>query len=124
MKPGAHLEQARNSSADSDAAFGGFRDTAEDFEESGFAAAVAADDADDLALTDFKIDIPKGPDFFKCVALNNGVAVQQVFGFVPHATDAMRQHIAQRDVAAVFGLVADYIFLPEIFGSDNDVVHL
>ena len=35
----------------------------------------------------------------------------------------LHQHIAQRQIATVFGLVADDIFFAEVFSFDNDVGH-
>ena len=35
----------------------------------------------------------------------------------------VRVHITQREIPAVFGLVADHVLLAEILSFDNDVAH-
>ena len=75
-------------------------------------------------LVNFKIDVAQRPDLFKAVTLYNGVAVHQIFGLMPHAADVVHEHIPKSHIAAVFGLVADHVFLSEAFGFDNGIAHL
>jgi hypothetical protein len=62
VKAGADFEEAADSAVEADFAVGRFGDAAEDFEQGAFAGAVAADDAENLALFHFKIDIAQGPE--------------------------------------------------------------
>jgi hypothetical protein len=39
-------------------------DAAEDLEQGGLAGAIAPNDADDFSLLDFKVHVPKRPEFF------------------------------------------------------------
>jgi len=62
MKARAYLEQARNSSADSNATRGRLGDAREDLQQSRFACAVSPDDADDFAARYFEIDVLQCPE--------------------------------------------------------------
>src|SRR5690606_3665565 len=57
MEAGADLEERADAAADLGAAVGRLRDTSEDLEQGGLAGAVAADDANDLALLDLEVDV-------------------------------------------------------------------
>ena len=57
------------------------------------------------------------------VALEDGLSRCQIFGLVPEGSCVLHQHITERRVSAVFGLVADGVFFAEIFGFDDDVRH-
>ena len=62
VKAGADFEQAADASVNFGVAFGGASDAGEDFQQRAFARAVAPDEADDFALTDFEIDVLERPD--------------------------------------------------------------
>ena len=57
------------------------------------------------------------------IALYNGLSRCQVFGLVPECPGIMHQHVAQGYIAAVCGLVADGVFLAEVFSLDDDGGH-
>ena len=62
MKAGADFEEAADASVNFGVAFGGSGNAGEDFQQRAFAGAVAADEADDFALTDLEIDVFERPD--------------------------------------------------------------
>ena len=62
MGAGADLQQAADAPADFDLAGGGGGDAREDLEQGALAGAVAADDAEDLALLDLEADVAQGPE--------------------------------------------------------------
>ena len=62
MKAGADLEQAADPAFDLDLAAGGGGDAGEDLEQGALAGAVAADDAEDLALADLEAGVAPGPE--------------------------------------------------------------
>ena len=61
MKAGPDLEQAGDAAAQHDAALGRLGDAAQDLEQRALAGAIAADDADDLALLDLEADVLAAP---------------------------------------------------------------
>src|SRR5207245_10116130 len=63
MKPGADLQQTADPPVKRDAAGGRLGDAREDLEERALAGAVAADQADDLAVVDGQVDAAQGPEF-------------------------------------------------------------
>src|SRR5690349_11795601 len=64
MKTGADFEEGADAAADLRPASGGASDARKDFEKSGLAGAVAADEAEDFAFLDFKGDVLQGPESF------------------------------------------------------------
>ena len=62
MEAGADFEEAADASVNFGAAFGGASDAGKDFQQRAFACAVAANEADDFALTDLEIDVLERPD--------------------------------------------------------------
>ena len=58
VESGADLEQAADPAADHRSPLGRIRDPGQDFQQSRLAGAVAADDAEDLALTNVERDVP------------------------------------------------------------------
>ena len=124
MKAGPDFQQTRYAATNADTALCWFRDPAENFQEGGLATAVAPNNAHNIALVNFKIDVAQRPDLFMAVTLYNGVAVHQIFGLMPHAADVVHEHIPKSHITAVFGLVADHVFLSEAFRFDNGIAHL
>ena len=64
VESGAHFEEARDAAPCADGAGGGGGHSAEEFEERTFASSVPADDAYDIALFHFEIDVLESPDVF------------------------------------------------------------
>src|SRR5207253_4132052 len=62
MKTSADFQQTRYPATNADAALRRLRNPAESFQQRGLATAVAADNANDIALADFKIDVAQCPD--------------------------------------------------------------
>ena len=62
VEAGAHLQQAGDPAVDLGAAAGRLGDAREDLEQRDLARAVAADDADDLALLDLEGDVLERPE--------------------------------------------------------------
>jgi len=62
VEAGADLKEGADAAVGFDGAGGGAGDLGEELEEGGFAGSVLADDADDIALLDFEVDVAKGPD--------------------------------------------------------------
>ena len=62
MKAGADFEQRDDAAAQDGAPAGRFGDAREDFQQRGFARAVAADDADDFAGIDREGDVLQRPE--------------------------------------------------------------
>ena len=65
MEAGADLQEGTNTTVGTDSAGRRTGDAGEEFEQSGFAGAVLADDADDVALLDLEVDIPQRPDIVR-----------------------------------------------------------
>src|ERR1051325_6335448 len=64
MKPGAHLEQTANSTANTNATGRRLSNSAEHFQQSRFSGAVAADYTDSVTLLHRKTDVAQGPKLF------------------------------------------------------------
>src|SRR5437868_6838377 len=62
MKSGADFQQTGNSSAECDSAFGWINYPAQNLEQSRFACAVPANDADCFTLPDFQTDVMQRPE--------------------------------------------------------------
>src|SRR5438876_189711 len=62
VEAGADFEQAGHAASDVDAAFGGFGNSAQDFQQGALSRAVAADYSQDFALFDFEADVAQGPE--------------------------------------------------------------
>ena len=116
MKARAYLEQARNSAADSNATRGRLGDAREDLQEGRLARAVAPDDADYFALGYLEGNVFQGPE---------GLRFQiSDFRFLIAETtkgDCICQHVSKRPMA--IRLMADDVFLAEVFDSDHGVRH-
>ena len=63
IEAGAERQHRRDAPARLDRAVGRLRDPADELQQRGLAGAVAADDAEALALGDFEIDVPQHPEF-------------------------------------------------------------
>ena len=74
MEAGHHLQQAADAPLDLDLTGGGGGDAREDLEEGALAGAVAADDAEDLALANLEADVAQGPEFATDAVAVVGVA--------------------------------------------------
>ena len=57
------------------------------------------------------------------IALYDGLSLCQVSGLVPEGSGVVHEHVAQGYIAAVCGLMADGVFLAEVFSLDYDVRH-
>jgi hypothetical protein len=64
MKSGADFEQARDAAFNPNAAATRLGDAAQYFQQSRFAGAIAANDADNLSASDIECDVPQSPKFF------------------------------------------------------------
>src|SRR2546430_11141059 len=62
MKTGADFEERADAAVNLRPTSGGAGDARQDFQNSGFASAVAADEAEDLAFADFERHILQGPE--------------------------------------------------------------
>ena len=116
MEAGAHFQQAGHAAAQFDPAFGRLGDAAQDFEQRGFARAVAANDAHDLALFDFKGNIFERPKF-----LVGRLAIVRA-GF-EERLEFIGQHVAQGHVAMARRphLVPEHVFFAEFFDANNGI---
>ena len=56
--------------------------------------------------------------------MDDRLTAHQAFCGLPHFAGVVHEHIAQGNVAAVLGLVADHVFLAQVFGFDDNVAHL
>src|SRR2546429_7581260 len=64
MKTSADFQQTRYPATNADAALRRLRNAAEGFQQRGLATSVAADNANDIAMADLKIDVAQCPDLF------------------------------------------------------------
>jgi len=64
MEARAHLQQTAHPATEDHFPLGGVGYAGEDLQQGGFACAVTADDADDLAAVDGEIDVAQGPEYF------------------------------------------------------------
>ena len=114
MKPGADFEQARDPAAQRDPARGRLGDARQDLEQRRFAGAVAADDAEDLALLHLEADILQRPEFLDLVALHDLPPARDIGGLARGVAQMPLQHVAQIWEALVhrpLGTVADQVAL-------------
>ena len=108
-----------------DAARGRLGDAAEDLQQRALARAVAADDADDLALLDLEGDVLQRPELLDLVALDDGAPAGHVPRLARQVAHASREHVAQRGVAfRLRGVVADEVALAEALDGDDDIGHV
>ena len=91
VKTGADLEQARDPAPERDPAGGRLGDAGKDFEQGRFAGAVAADDAEDLALLHLEADIVQRPKFFDRVTLDDLAAAHDI-GCLAHRIAQLAAH--------------------------------
>lgn len=117
VKTGANFEEGPDAAVDGGAARGGFGDLGEDFEEGGFPGAVAANDTDDFAATDFEGDIFKGPDGVFFVVRRAAAAFEAFEGGFYSGDEGVAQ-----GVVALLG-AADVVFLAEILYRNCDIRH-
>src|SRR5271155_2083581 len=126
MKAGADLEQARDTAAQGDPPGGRFCDAAQNLQKGALAGSVAADDAENLAFPDLKIDIPKRPEFLDLTSLEKLSTASGPDRHAREITDLLSDHIAQRRiplVASASRLVLDNVTFGQIFGDDNRFRH-
>src|SRR5579872_1696864 len=96
MKSCAHFEQAGKPPADPNLARGRLRDLTENFEQGGFARAIAADHADNLALRDIERNILQRPEGVPlCLSFLRIAAAEES----ADGLERMRDVIPQRVVA-------------------------
>src|SRR5215213_441401 len=109
MKAGADFKQTPDSTAETHASRGWLSDTRDDFQQCGFARAIAADQSDNLALLDIEADALKGP---------NRSAVSFAVG--PRVLERALQQTSER-VAEVSGRLVrtDLVLLAQVFRSDD-----
>ncbi len=122
MKAGADFEQAGDAAAQGDAPLGRLGDAGQDLEQRALAGAVAADDAEDLALAHLEVDILERPEFLDRVALHDLPAAQEIAGLAAEIPQLLANDIAQCGVTGLpFALpaVADQIALRQIFDRDD-----
>jgi hypothetical protein len=117
MKTGADFEKGGDSAAHANLTAGWFSNTGKDFQKSGFAGAVAADDADHFARLDLEIDVFEGPEIFAFVAGVGGSAKLAKWG-----GEQTRGHLAEGLVRR--GLVAQAVTLADTFDDDCGLRHL
>lgn len=111
MEAGADFQEAGDASVHGDLAGGWFGDAAEDFEEGGFAGAIASDDADAVALLDLEIDVFKCPEFFEFGAF--AVGTERMSEALIESASPVCHGVAQRLVfesAAGGPVVTDNVF--------------
>ena len=93
MKAGADFQQTGHAAMDRYPPPGRFGDATEDLEQGGFAGAIVADDADTVPLLNLEVDVPKGPEFFDLVALDNLTAGDHVAGLADEIPGVSGHHI-------------------------------
>ena len=98
MKSRAHFEQACHPSAQHNAPFGRLGDAAKNLQQRAFAGSVAADDADDLALFDFEVDVLERPEFLDLIALDNLSPANYVGSLACEVARFADDRIAQRSM--------------------------
>ena len=126
VKAGADLEQAGDAAAQHDPPLGRLGDAAQDLEQRALAGAVAADDAQDLALLDLEADILERPEFLDLVALNDLSSANDVDSFAGDVADLTPNHVAQSRIvraALAAGLMAHQVFFGQVFDGDDCVGH-
>src|SRR6266404_2967211 len=96
MEAGADFEEGADAAMNFGPAGSGAGDTGEDFEKSGFASAVAADEAEDFAFFDFEGDVFQRPKRFFFLSAQRGDRGPQE-GF-----DGMAETVIDLQAAAVF----------------------
>ena len=113
MKPRADFQQARDAAKDFDPSGAWLGDAREDFQQRGLARAVAADDADHIALGDVERHLAQGPEIL-C----------RIPGVAPPAAQKgpcpVCECVAQ---GVVPGLVGEFVALAEVFDGDDGVGH-
>src|SRR5690348_13412906 len=115
MEAGADFEERAGAAGDFDFAGGGFGDAGEDFEEGGFAGAVASDDADDFAAEDVEGDVFEGPEGLR----GRSVAIRM--GMTIFARKEGGERVAEGGVAAA--AFAEVVALGEGADGDGEVRH-
>ena len=124
VKAGADLEQAADAAAQPHPALGRLGDAAEDLEQRALAGAVAADDADDLALLDFEAHVLQRPKLLDLVALNDLLAAKEISRLAYEVARLACDDVTQRFISfALSGLMADQVALGQIFDGDDDIGH-
>ena len=87
-------------------------DAAQDLEQRALAGAVAADDAEHLALLDLEADILQRPELLDLVALDDLPAAHDVDGLARDIARLAAKHVAQRRVVvalAALGPMAEEV---------------
>ena len=106
METGADFQQRADAAVEIDLAGGGFGDAAEDFEQRALARAVAADDADDVALSDVEGHVAQRPERF-------------LRGAPERMARALEERFRQRGRPVAF--VGDRVRLGQPADGDGDV---
>src|SRR5580704_12628804 len=78
METRPHLEQTANPTTQPDSPFGRLSYTAEDFEKRALTRPVTANNADDVASSDFKAHILQSPELLHFVTLNDLLPTKQI----------------------------------------------
>jgi len=110
MEAGADFEEATNASMNLHPSGGRFCDAGKNFQESGFAGAITADEAEDFSFADFEGDAFQGPESFIFGAAEDG---QRRF---QHAAKMITEERALLKSAAM-------VALAKTFAMDDDCAH-
>ena len=102
-----------------DLAGGGRGDAGEDLEQGALAGAVAADDAEDLALLDLEGDVLEGPDVSVTVVVVFLADLQGGIGFAPELGPGTVEVVPQGSRAHR----AKTVVLREVFNLNDDITH-
>ena len=98
MEAGADLEQARNASPQRDPPLRRLGDAAQNLEQRAFSGAVAADDAENLALLDLEAHILERPEFLDLIPLHHLAPANDIGRLARKVADLASDDVAQRRV--------------------------
>src|SRR5439155_20461742 len=98
------------------APFGGSGYAGENLEQGGLAGAVAADDADDFALTDLEGNVLQRPDVPRPVVRIRSVGAEQS----PGGSERAPENVAQGQIALA---LSDAVALAQAVGANGNVRH-
>src|SRR5215472_6896721 len=126
VKAGADFEQARDAAAERDPPGSRFGDTAQNFQKGALAGAVAADDAQNVALLDLEADILERPEFLNLASLEHLPAASGRKRLARKITDLVSDHISQCRIAFIAlgaGRMRDKVTFRQVFDSNNGFRH-